>query len=316
MALVVAGSVVDVHPIKGADRIRAATIDCGNAGVWRGVVTSEIRENDLVTVFLQDALLPADDPRWSFMEKHKWRVRMAKFKGAASECLILKLDDLDIGTKPLGTDLTSMYRVTKYSKTPPVDRKDLKCAFPSFLPKTDEQNIQSVGDWKTIMDSGPWYITEKADGVSCTAWKTSDGMLHVASRNWELVRTDTSAYWMTCEKYNLAETLACDTAIQFEVIGPGIQGNPMGVSELEGRLFSVFKNGKKAPFDVLRETSAAIGMPMATLLRRGTGSVDFSQLRALSDGLTYIHGKTAEGIVVRTEDQEHSFKVLSLMYDH
>lgn len=313
MALVVVGSVVEVQPIKGADRIRAATIDCGNAGVWRGVVDSSICAHDLVSVFLQDALLPSDDPRWSFMEKHKWRVKMAKFKGVPSECLILKLDDLEVGT-PRGTDLTSQYRVTKYNKTPPPEREDLLCLFPSFLPKTDETNVQAV-DWETIMESGPWYITEKADGVSCTAWKTSDGILHVASRNWELVHTDTSKYWKTCEKYNLAEKLSYNTAIQFEVIGPGIQGNPMGVSGLEGRLFSVIKDGKKASFDVLQETSSLLGMPMPALLRRGTGSVEFSQLRALADGLNYENGKRAEGIVVRTEDQEHSFKVLSLSYD-
>ena len=71
--LVVAGEVIEVKPIPNADRIRLATVSCGSAGIWSGVVGLDVEVPDDVVVFLQDALLPPD-ARWAFMEKQKWRV--------------------------------------------------------------------------------------------------------------------------------------------------------------------------------------------------------------------------------------------------
>lgn len=34
-------------------------------------------------------------------------------------------------------------------------------------------------------------------------------------------------------------TVLLQVALQFEVVGPGIQGNPMGLKEIEARLFTV-----------------------------------------------------------------------------
>ena len=85
-AMAVIGHIVETASIEGADRIQQAVVECGASGKWTGVVGKDMAVGDTVTVFLQDAVLPPN-PRWAFMEKHHWRVRMARFKGVPSECL-------------------------------------------------------------------------------------------------------------------------------------------------------------------------------------------------------------------------------------
>ena len=113
--LAVVGRIASLSPIAGADRIELAVADCGEAGQWTGVVAIGLHSDDLVTVFLQDAVLPPD-PRWAFMEKSRWRVRLARFKGVPSECVIVT------GAPDVqpGTDLTEALGVTKYEKPVPV----------------------------------------------------------------------------------------------------------------------------------------------------------------------------------------------------
>ena len=72
MSVAVSGSVTKVEPIQNADRIRRADVDCGEFGQWSGVVGLDVSEGQSVSVFLQDAVLPADE-RWAFMSKSGWR---------------------------------------------------------------------------------------------------------------------------------------------------------------------------------------------------------------------------------------------------
>lgn len=306
--LAVIGKIVETSEIPGADLIIQATVVCGSSGKWSGVVSKETRVGDRVTVFLQDAVLPPDD-RWAFMEKHKWRVRMARFKGVPSECLMVS----GAPDMPPGTDLTEALGVTKHEKPLPSGMAgDMVGAFPSFLPKTDEPNFQTV-EFQQLMEQ-PFYVTEKADGSSCTAWVDEDG-LHVASRNWELRETTATGaknvYWVTARKYGL-ENLPIGTAVQFEVVGPGVQANPMGLPELEGRLFGAFV---RAGGRWLRLTESEFPSSMRPARRVSAEQRPHTadELRNLA-AIKYPNGKQAEGIVIRAIDQSWSFKVINLNY--
>jgi len=306
MKLAVIGKIKTIEPIQNADRIVRADVDCGDAGTWSGVVQKDMAVDDKVTVFLQDALLPPNE-RWAFMESHKWRVRMARFKGVPSECVIVK----GAPDMPIGTDLTEVLGVTKYEKPIPLAMTgEALGAFPTFIPKTDEPNFQTV-DFQELMRQ-PFYVTQKADGTSCTAWVDASG-LHVASRNLELREFNqvgnSNAYWKVARKYCLQD-MPVGTALQFEVVGPGIQGNPMGLKELEGRYFNLFIDGKKIyperpPF--------TITMPMVAQCVYHPKPYIADELRELAD-ITYPNGKTGEGVVVRAIDQSWSFKVINLKY--
>lgn len=315
-ALAVVGKITEVRAIDGADFIQAASVDCGAAGRWSGVVGKDVQAGDGVTVFLQDAILPPSD-RWAFMEKHKWRVRMARFKGVPSECLIVKgaPDDADPGT-----DLAESLGVTKYEKPIPAGMQgDAIGAFPSHIPKTDEPNFQSVPELVERMRADPWYATEKADGTSCTAW-VDDGGLHVCSRNWELREFTSSGasnvYWRAARKYGL-DRLPHGVALQFEVVGPGVQGNPMGLPDLEARAFTLRDtvNHRYMPWSALVATTDALGIPTARFIGNGwqtDGRTD-DELRKMAE-IKYANGKHGEGIVIRALDSSWSFKVINLLY--
>lgn len=315
-ALAVVGKITEVRAIDGADFIQAASVDCGAAGRWSGVVGKDVEPGDGVTVFLQDAILPPSD-RWAFMEKHKWRVRMARFKGVPSECLIVK--GAPDGAEP-GTDLAESLGVTKYEKPIPAGMQgDAIGAFPSHIPKTDEPNFQSVPELVERMRTDPWYATEKADGTSCTAW-VDDAGLHVCSRNWELREFTASGasnvYWRAARKYGM-DRLPRGVALQFEIVGPGVQGNPMGLADLEVRAFTLRDtvNHRYMPWSSLVATTDALGIPTARCIGNGwqtDGRTD-DELRKMAE-IKYANGKHGEGIVIRALDSSWSFKVINLLY--
>lgn len=317
MKLAVIGTVTAVHSIEGADRIQQAIVSCGDEGVWSGVVAKDMAVGAVVVVFLQDALLPPNE-RWEFMSKHKWRVRMARFKGVPSECVIVPAIGAELFAVD-GADATEPLGVTKYEKTVPGSvGGDARGNFPDFIPKTDEPNFQRVRDLERQMDGSDWVVTLKYDGTSCTVWHDDEGM-HVCSRNLELKEfTETGAgnvYWQAARKYRLDE-IGHGFAVQFEVYGPGIQGNPMGATEIKIAVFTAYdiQRQRRAHFGVLAALCDAADLPMATVVAAGSGVVSAENLRFMADSARYENGKQAEGIVVRDINSTWSFKVISLDY--
>lgn len=311
-SVAVVGVITQLQPIAGADLIQLAIVDCGDAGTWSGVVGKAIQANEVVTVFLQDALLPANE-RWAFMSRHHWRVRMARFKGCASECVIIQ------GAPDMapGTCLMEALGVTKYEKPLPATLTGDACGnFPSFIPKTDEPNWQRVRDLALAM-AGGWYATEKADGTSCTAF-IHNGELRVCSRNLELREFNAhgagNIYWRMARQYGL-EAMTEALALQFEIVGPGVQGNPMGLAANEIRVFTAHNHAtqNRLPYEMLLDICLILGLPTARLVTMGHGPLDADALRKLAE-IKYPNGKPGEGIVIRDLESRHSLKVINLLY--
>lgn len=314
MKLAVIGKIVELNAITGADRIVHAVVVCGDSGKWSGVVGLLHHVGELVTVFLQDAVLPPNE-RWVFMEKFGHRVRMARFKGVASECVIIP----GAPELPVGTDLTEALGVMKYSKPLPASLAgDAVGSFPSFIPKTDEPNFQTVPELVDRTSQDAWVATLKCDGSSCTAWNDADGNLHVASRNLELREFNANgagnSYWRAARKYDMSQ-LPVGMALQFEIVGPGIQSNPMGITDVEGRAFTLhnYATHKREPHAMLALVCANVGIPMAGLILAGSHALDADTLRKLAE-VKYPNGKHGEGIVIRARDSSWSFKVINLLY--
>lgn len=315
--LAVIGSVIETAPIEGADLIHKVVAHCADAGTWTGVAGKDIGAGHRVLVLLQDALLPPS-PRWQFMERHNWRVRMARFKGVPSECVILPDTGIDHTLLP-GDDVSELLGITKYEKPVPASMGgDAVGAFPGFIPRTDEPNFQTVPHLVARMGIAPWYAAEKADGTSCTAWVDAFGVLHVCSRNWELKEfTATGAqnvYWRAARQYRL-DRLPWGLALQFEIVGPGIQGNPMGLKGLEARAFSLFDRTVRryASHAELLHECERLGVPVAPLVAADNRVYCPGQLRALA-AIRYPNGRHGEGVVVRARDSSWSFKVINLDY--
>lgn len=324
------GKVTALTEIEKADNLLLASVDCGSAGKWQGVVTKGAghQVGELVEVYLQDALLPQDDPRFSFMAKYHYRVRIQTMRGAPSECLIMPIGvaalvNIDLDSRSIGEDISAIAGVTKYEKPLPAGiGGDILGNFPSFIPRTDELNWQGYEPLATL--AGRSYIaTLKYDGTSSTAYWYK-GRFGVCSRNYELKETPGNALWAIARKYVLEDELermsnmvsSDGIAIQWETVGPGIQGNPVGLKEIDGYAFNLYDI--EGHFYFSQRSLAAIAMPMVAVVDVGAfpdAWPDAEWLRMKARGL-YPNGKPREGIVIRGLDGpgEFSFKAINPDY--
>ncbi len=317
------GRIEKLTPIPDADRIEAAAVVCGKGGRWCGVVQKgQFQPGERCFVYLQDAKVRPSE-RLAFLEKSQWRVRMQRFRGVPSECVItspsIEILYRDCG---VGDDITDFLGVEKYEKPIPTQLAGTATGgFPSFIPRTDEINFQAAQWMLDTLKGQPWYATVKYDGTSTTAYRNGDHF-GVCSRNLELDRWHANAQWSVALKYKLDEKLPDGIALQWETVGPGIQGNPAGFKELDGRAFSAYDFRKHEYLSALDFLGLCfeIKFPAVDVIGRGL-SFEFTHdaLRLLSEG-TYDNGKQREGIVIRPQEEYRlgrsrlSFKVLNLLY--
>lgn len=317
MKVAVVGQIYEISQIENADRLELATVVCGSAGKWRGVVQKgSFQIGDLTNVFLPDALLPKKDPRWAFMERYHWIVRQARFRGAPSECVIVE----PFVPGEIGDDIGEQLGIIKYEKPIPDSAGDTLGDFPSFIPKTDEPNFQAVPEMVEDLIGTPYVVTVKYDGTSCTAYKY-DGHFGVCSRNWEK-KEGTNLYWSMAKKYDLENILPEGWAVQFEIIGPGIQKNPLALREKEIRVFDLFKIPQRIypSYYDLRTFCKLRGLPVVRCIEHGFVCSELNEeiLRCKAQG-KYSNGRDWEGIVIRRDLSSSvleriSFKVINLDY--
>ncbi len=317
--LVYLGKILVLEPIPGADFIVSATVVCGTGGKWKGVVQKGRYEvGDLCTVYLPDALVPPNE-EMKFLESSGWRVKMKRFRGAPSEVVIMPIPTDYPAALNIGDDLTNFFGVTKYFK--PVSPHLVGTAigaFPSFIPKTDEPNYQRSPDLVDALVGKPWYMTEKADGSSTTAYRFHD-KFGICSRNLELERNLDNGYWKVAEKYRVEETLPEGYAIQWETCGPKIQKNPMGLPEIDGFMFSAYNiyEHKYLSAHDMKALAFAMKFPTVKFISWGD-SFCKEGLEKRGEGV-YDNGKQREGVVIRSQENIDyapiSFKVINLDYE-
>ena len=236
----------EIKPIEGADNIECAIVDG-----WQCVVKkNEFKVGDFCIYCEIDSVLPPR-PEFAFLEKVKYRIKTIRLKGYISQGIIfpisilknygkiiyennipkkLILDENEIKEIILdvGTDITKILNITKYEPPIPANLAGkVKGNFPSFLRKTDEERIQNM-DWVlTEYKNEPFYVTEKLDGTSFTAYY-NNGEFGVCSRNLNLYETENNTHWQVARQLKLEEKLkqyGKNIALQGELIGEGIQKN-------------------------------------------------------------------------------------------
>ena len=180
------GRVVYLMAIPKADNVLLASVNINRAVNWKGIVRkNELHIGDRCVVFLPDSVLPEEEI-YEFMKKYDYRVRMQRYRGERSECLIMPMWFDDGGIIEVGDDVTELLEVKKYEKPmPKVLCGNMLRRMPSFIPRTDEINYQQMKDLSVFDKYGrSYYITEKLDGTSSTAYRWS-GHFGVCSRNVE-----------------------------------------------------------------------------------------------------------------------------------
>ncbi len=346
-------TITDIQPIDGADAIEVAAV-----GGWKVVVKKgEFRPGDLCIYCEVDSFLPIRD-EFEFLRKSSYkkmkdgsegfRLKTIRLRGQVSQGLLLPItmlvSTLYKGSITIqeGEDVTERLGITKYEPPIPAELAGkVKGLFPYFLRKTDEERIQNLTKefelWKT--QSHRFYVTEKMEGSSSTFY-FKDGDFGVCSRNLELAEPEPfvpgmvmcedgierpkkeNTFWKVAKELDLQNKMAnvgINFALQGELIGEGIQGNPYKIKGHTIRFFSLYDIDSQEyhSFENLRRiVEDEMGLETVPVL-----DDDFKLPDTIEELLAYADAKSVlnlefdrEGVVIRSYDKSISFKVISNTY--
>lgn len=342
--------VSEISPIEGADNIELAIVDG-----WQCIVKKDVfKQGDLCIYFEIDSFLPIR-PEFEFLRKSSYRkigekegflVRTIRLKGEISQGLALGFDDIPPFALPFpskdpevdvynGYDLTEYLGIEKYEKPIPACLSGkVKGNFPSFIRKTDLERVQNIWDKikfdikkfnKNNSKNLMFEVTLKLDGTSGTFY-WNKGNFGVCSRNLELEEDENNTYWRISRKYNikfLLRELGKNIALQGEIIGEGIQGNPEGIKGQEFYLFDIWDIDSQCYLDmseklILLKKISSMGFhipycPLIGILPLELFDGDIKKILKYADGNS-LHADIREGIVFKSLVQDTRFKVVSNEY--
>ncbi|PIW58050.1 MAG: RNA ligase (ATP), partial [Candidatus Omnitrophica bacterium CG12_big_fil_rev_8_21_14_0_65_50_5] len=164
-----------------------------------------------------------------------------------------------------GADCTEALGITKYEPPIPACLNGIaKGGIPSFIPKTDETRVQVLQETLDRYQGERCYVTEKLDGSSVTFY-VHDKNFGVCTRNLELVEDSENTIWRIARELDIENKLRAtgiNMAIQGEVIGEGIQKNPLKLRGQTVRFFNVFDMDRRVylSFDPLMEAMRKLNL--------------------------------------------------------
>lgn len=233
-----------IEPIKDAK-----TVELGRILGWTTLVgKGEFNNGDLCCFLEIDSVAP-EKPMFEFMKRFKYRVRTLKSPklGIISQGLAVPLKTFNLENVKEGDDVTELLGIQKYEcPVPTCLFGKVKGGFPTFIPKTDETRVQLL---QTVLDKHKGtrcFITEKIDGTS-TSYFVKDGVFGVCGRNYEFFEDDANAYCEMAKKLGIKEKLLSlnkNIAIQGELFGDGLQGNPLKQQGKKIMFFNAFNIDK------------------------------------------------------------------------
>jgi RNA ligase (TIGR02306 family) len=299
----------DIQPIENADAIERVSI-LGWACVAR---RGEFKIGDLCIYFEIDSLLP-ESAEFEFMRNRKFRVKTVKLRGCISQGLALPISELNLNISYLqeGDDVTHHLGVTKYE--PDIKKKGynaklsgkIKGTRPAFVPKTDEQRVQSCPKLINEMMGLECYQTTKMDGSSMSVYwyDRIPEPFGVCSRNILLEEDPENAFWKVAHRYDIKSKLEQgglgNIIIQGELMGPGIQGNRLELKELDWYIFNIYNpnTGMYGGMTEIKEVCSVLGLKMVPVEDVFRFNLTLGDLLERAKGY-YPSGRLKEGIVVR-----------------
>jgi RNA ligase (TIGR02306 family) len=323
--------IIDIQPIIDADAIEVATVNG-----WRVVVKKgEFKVGDLVIYCEVDSWIP--HTLAPFLSKGQFprvydgiegeKLRTVKLRGQISQGLIIPIpDSTRAGAGRLiaeGLDVTDHLGIVKYE--PPVSAQLAGIslgAFPSQVPKTDEERIQNLtNEWPALQSH--WYeVTEKLEGSSMTVGLLDNEFI-VCSRNLKLKEVEGNTLWMLARKYDIENKMRAmmvdGTVIQGEVIGEGIQGNHYGIKGQDFYVFAIYSvfHGGYVSSTIRRQLCEDLGLKHVPLIDEGahfTGQT-IDEVLKQADGQSKLNPKVLrEGLVFKRIDGQEHFKAVSNKY--
>lgn len=230
---------------------------------------------------------------------------------------------------------------------------DVRGKFPSFIPKTDEERIQNLTkELKYDWVSKRVIAREKVHGSSITIYAKVDSAhedlpsrldFGICSRNFELhLHSHESNNYVKSGLSSLHKLLShCleykeSIALQGELLGPGINGNPYNLPDFKILFFTAYNINEKYRYSdkELCELLAALEADYVNKYDDGSIAIhlpydgpefspcplvdvfeldgELANLLSKADAKSQVYSKyDREGIVVRGVDDNFSFKVIS-----
>lgn len=323
-------TVSEIVPIEGADSLESARIKGWNVVVRK----NQFSVGDKVVYIEIDAALPLSDSRFQFLTARGERttpngdkvhvLKTARLRGAYSQGIVFPITDFPEVNDTSDKSLDELLGVDKWDPPlPSAGSYQASGAFPGFIMKTDAERVQNLSDslWKTIAsDRDDWLAVEKLDGSSGTFWRTSDGVLHAASRNWELSPESDNNHWTAAKFSKADELLAAGQWLQGEVVGPGIQGNPLKLKHVSLYVFNFGEGSKCLPRNQWPAWVKSIAAPILDFELPETVSEVVSQVEKLksvvspsckAEGVVWTHRNC---VPIKELNGRHVFKSISQDY--
>lgn len=352
-----------IEPIENADRLAVAAI---KGKTWKVVVgKTDFLPGDDAVYFEIDSYLPADDERYGFLKERclkKFvsksgqvlaegiRIKTIKLRGVISQGLLMPVSqfpelDEQVEYPGEGTDLTELLKVKHYDEIAEALRPmtgasiagDAYGSFPTaYIPKTDEERIQNLGEYFETMKGVEFQVTEKFDGMSVTMFFSPtvdpENPFGVCSRNLRLKPVTADGVvplaWKMANVYSVETALkriyeqrGNELAVQGELVGPGINGNRDLYTEHKWYIFRIY-DIKAGTFLTPSETEyiaqCLMSCPHVKIISPNLKVFDeyptFDKLMEFAQGKT-DRGNEREGIVCKTTKPPYvSFKVVSNKY--
>ncbi len=201
----------------------------------------------------------------------------------------------------------------KYNKGISFQDGDLS-PFPTHLcQKTDELNGISCQDRLSDVCAGTVDVTLKMDGSSMTVIFQPNEDPIVCSRNRTLAGDGKErSFLLNMATKNRGDFLV---VIQGELVGPKINSNRGGHSELTFFVFNVFVDGKQLDRERMVTCAEEYGYTLVVPKIATLVNPSIADLVDIADRVTYDNGKPAEGIVVRDKfNYKRSFKIINRKY--
>jgi RNA ligase (TIGR02306 family) len=333
--------IAELLPIEGADAIEVARINGWNVVVKKG----DFKVDEMAVFCEVDSFLPIQ-PEYEFLRKSSYkkmsdgtegfRLKTIRLRGQLSQGLLINYQTLisklptdengRVDLPNVGEDVTEIMGIVKYE--PPIPAclaGQMKGNFPGFLNKTDEERVQNIpiSMYERYKNKGKkYYITEKLDGSSCSIYLRGNEF-GVCSRNINLLETEGNTFWSVARQYNIEEILREHSeytgfqtfALQGEVIGEGIQGNPYNIKGHQFHIFNLFYSDLDyyANIDELIDFSKKYNLKVVPLLHKDINLPENGmECLKLAEGKSALNSNTErEGVVIRYFDRSVSFKAIS-----
>jgi RNA ligase (TIGR02306 family) len=259
-------------------------------------------------------------------EEEGFALRTMCFRDQISQGLLLPLSCLPADTTvEIGKDVSKLMDIKLFELPLPKELLETSIGYlPSMVVRTDQMRIQNlVSSYEEYSDL-LYYISEKVDGASTSAF-LADDILNIGSKDVNFKESD-NIYWRTARKYNFGDILrdyrkstGLYISIQGELVGQGLPGGS-DIYDLRDTKILVYRivnniTRRVLPYQEFNSFCNKYDLQAVPLIGIDQAlpkefNMEFFQKTSTFKSALNVK-KDAEGVVYTSMDGMKSFKIIS-----